>query len=125
MAAVDSVETAGSVSGKEDACGCATAAQPAMHIISKGPVFKSQIIRQAIRDFGDIIEHGPYLYGEYSDDIDEAVGALIAEGIARYVDDHRGRIGLTDYGRSYLQEFIEGGEFEDEEWEKVRRRCKA
>ena len=43
----------------------------AMHIISKGPVFKSQVIRQAIRDFGDIIEHGPYLYGEYSDDIDE------------------------------------------------------
>ena len=94
----------------------------AMHIINKGPVFKSQVIRQAIKDFGDIIEHGPYLYGEYSDDIDEAVGALIAEGVAHYVDDHRGRIALTDYGRAYLHEFIEGGEFEDEEWEKVRRR---
>ena len=96
----------------------------AMHIISKGPVFKSQVIRQAIRDFGDIIEHGPYLYGEYSDDIDEAVGALIAEGVARYVDDHR-RIALTDYGRAFLQAFVEGGEFEDEDWEKVRRRCIA
>lgn len=94
----------------------------AMHIISKGPVFKSQVIRQAIKDFGDMIEHGPYIYGEYSDDIDQAVGALINEGIARYVDDHKGRIGLTDYGRSYLQEFIKGGEFEDEEWEKARRK---
>lgn len=95
----------------------------AMHIINRGtPKFKSTVISQAIRYFGDIIEHGPYIYGEYSDDIDEAVGALIAEGVARYVDDHRGRIGLTDYGKAYLHEFIEGGEFEDEDWEKVRRR---
>ena len=95
----------------------------AMHIIDRGrPLFKSTVISQAIRDFGDIIEHGPYLYGEYSDDIDEAVGALIAEGVAHYVDDHRGRIALTDYGRVFLQAFVEGGEFEDEEWEKARRR---
>ena len=35
----------------------------AMHIISKGPVFKSQVIRQAIRDFGDIIENVRHMEG--------------------------------------------------------------
>lgn len=94
----------------------------AMHIISKGPASKSHIIRQAIKDFGDIIDHGPYLYGEYSDDIDEAVGTLLNDGLAYYIDDHRIRIGLTDYGREYLRRFASSWEFEDEDWEKVRKR---
>ena len=92
-----------------------------MYIISKGPAYRSQIIKQAIKEFGDMIEHGPYIYGEYSDDIDEAVERLHWDGIARYVS-HRGRIELTDYGRKYLQAFIEGGAFEDEDWEKARGR---
>lgn len=92
-----------------------------MYVIGKGPAYRSQIIREAIKEFGDMIEHGPYLYGEYSDDIDEAVERLQWDGIARYVS-HKGRITLTDYGRAYLHEFIEGGEFEDEDWEKARGR---
>ena len=94
-----------------------------MYIIGKkGPIFRSGIIRQAIKEFSDMIEHGPYIYGEYSDDIDEAVERLCWDGIAKHIDDHKGRITLTDYGRAYLHEFIKGGAFEDEEWEKVRGR---
>ena len=96
-----------------------------MYIIGKGPAYRSQIMRKAIKDFGDIIEHGPYLYGEYSDDIYEATDRLCWDGIAKHLDDHKGRITLTDYGRAYLQEFIGDGEFEDEEWEKVRGRMIA
>lgn len=96
----------------------------AMHIISRGPIFRSGIIKQAIKEYGDIIEHGPYIYGEYSDDIDEAVSSLLSEGLARYVDDHK-RIALMGYGRECLRVFIEGGEFEDKEWEEVRRRAGA
>ena len=96
-----------------------------MYIIGKkGPIFKSGIIKQAIKEFGDMIEHGPYIYGEYSDDIDEAVERLHWDGIARYVS-HRGRIELTDYGRQYLHEFINGGAFEEDDWEKARRRMIA
>ena len=93
-----------------------------MYVIGKGPAYRSQIIREAINEFGDMIEHGPYIYGEYSDDIDEAVEHLHWDGIARYADDHKGRIELTDYGRKYLHEFIKGGAFEDEDWEKARGR---
>ena len=93
-----------------------------MYIVGKGPAYRSQIIKQAIKEFGDMIEHGPYIYGEYSDDIDEAVERLGWDGITRCADDHKGRIELTDYGRKYLHEFIEGGAFEDEDWEKARGR---
>lgn len=92
-----------------------------MYIIGKGPAYRSQIIRQAINEFGDMIEHGSYIYGEYSDDIYEAVERLQWDGIAQYVSCN-GRITLTDYGRKYLHEFIEGGAFEDEDWEKARGR---
>ena len=62
---------------------------------------------------GDMIEHGPYIYGEFSDDIYEAVERLQWDGIAKYVSPN-GRVVLTDYGRKYLHEFIKGGAFEDE-----------
>ena len=93
-----------------------------MHLISKSPKSCSAIIREAIDKFGDMIEHGPYIYGEYSDEIDEGTKALIYEGIAQYVGDQWRSIELTDYGRKFYDEFVNGGEFEDEEWEKARRR---
>jgi len=92
-----------------------------MYIIGKGPAYRSQIIREAINEFGDMIEHGPYIYGEFSDDIYEAVERLCWDGVAKYVS-RNGRITLTDYGGKYLHEFINGGAFEDEDWEKASGR---
>ena len=43
---------------------------------AKRPQSKSAIMRDCIKKYGDLIEHGPYIYGEYSDDIDEAVAGI-------------------------------------------------
>lgn len=91
-------------------------------LLSDGPIYRSGIMRKGIAAFGDIVEHGPYLYGEYSDDLDEAVDSLLAQGLARYIDDHRGRIVRTEYGTKCLAMFTDGGAFEDDDWETVRKR---
>lgn len=93
-----------------------------LDILADGPIYRSGIIKKAIGKYGDIIDHGPYIYGEYSDDIDEAVTSLMSCGAVRYKDDHKGRIEATDYGRHLLALFMDGGPYEDEEWEIVRGR---
>ena len=93
-----------------------------LDILADGPLYRSGIIKKAIGKYGDLIDHGPYIFGEYSDDIDEAVTFLMSCGAVRYIDDHKGRIGATDYGRHLLALFTDGGAFEDDEWEIVRGR---
>ena len=71
------------------------------------PMYKSGIMKECIRRYGDIIEHGPYLYGEYSDDIDEAIEGLCAQGLLRR--DPSGttyKISLTDYGANVFDMFL-------------------
>ena len=73
----------------------------------KRPQTKSAIMRDYIQKYGDLIEHGPYIYGEYSDDIDEAIEGLCAQGILRR--DPSGttyKISLTDYGANLLDMFL-------------------
>ena len=73
----------------------------------KRPQTKSAIMRDCIQKYGDLIEHGPYIYGEYSDDIDEAIEGLCAEGILRR--DPSGttyKISLTDYGVDLFDSFL-------------------
>lgn len=95
-------------------------------LVGDGPLYRSGIIKKAIGRYGDLIDHGPYIYGEYSDDIDEAVTALMSCGAVRYKDDHKGRIEATDYGRHLLALFIDSGPYdEDDEWEIVRGRVMA
>ena len=73
------------------------------------PQSKSAVMRNCIRRYGDLIEHGPYLYGEYSDDIDEAIENLVNIGIL-----HRVRTGpqypylitLTEYGAALFDSFL-------------------
>ena len=71
------------------------------------PMYKSGIMKECIRRYGDLIEHGPYIYGEYSDDIDEAIEGLCAQGLLRR--DPSGttyKISLTDYGEDLLRTFL-------------------
>ena len=60
---------------------------------------KSAIMRECIERYGDIIEHGPYLYGEYSDDVDEAIEGLCSDGVlTRSKVGTAYRIRLSEYG---------------------------
>ena len=71
------------------------------------PMYKSGIMKECIRRYGDLIEHGPYIYGEYSDDIDEAIEGLCAQGLLRR--DPSGttyKISLTDYGANVFDMFL-------------------
>ena len=73
------------------------------------PMYKSAIMKECIRRYGDLIEHGPYLYGEYSDDIDEAIEGLCSQGVLRR--DPSGttyKISLTDYGEDLFDSFLHG-----------------
>lgn len=88
-------------------------------VVDKSPIYKSGIIREAIAKYGEWIDHGPYIYGEYSDDIDEAVGSLLSQGAIRHIANGP-RIIITDYGRHLLSMFIDGGPYEDDDWEGVR-----
>ena len=71
------------------------------------PMYKSGIMKECIRRYGDFIEHGPYLYGEYSDDVDEAIEGLCAQGTLRR--DPTGttyKINLSDYGADLFDSFL-------------------
>lgn len=71
------------------------------------PMYKSTIMKECIRRYGALIEHGPYLYGEYSDDVDEAIEGLCAQGILRR--DPTGttyKIRLSDYGADLFDSFL-------------------
>lgn len=71
------------------------------------PMYKTAIMKECIKRYGDLIEHGPYLYGEYSDDVDEAVEGLCSSGVLRR--DPSGttyKISLTDYGADLFDSFM-------------------
>lgn len=90
----------------EDFCPADFAVMSVLSIKGK-PMYKSGIMKECIRRYGDLIEHGPYLYGEYSDDIDEAIEGLCAQGILRR--DPSGttyKISLTDYGADLFDGFL-------------------
>ena len=51
---------------------------------------------EVIDIYGDMIEHGPYLYGEYSDDVDEAMIGMSSWGaLADWC--------ITEYGKDLLE----------------------
>ena len=90
----------------EDFCPADFAVMSVLSIKGK-PMYKSGIMKECIRRYGDLIEHGPYIYGEYSDDIDEAIEGLCAQGILRR--DPSGttyKISLTDYGADLFDGFL-------------------
>ena len=67
---------------------------------------KSAIMRECIERYGDLIEHGPYLYGEYSDDVDESIGILLSDGILQRQTPHGVPISLTEYGKQLFDAFM-------------------
>lgn len=87
---------------------------------AKRPQSKSAIMRDCIKKYGDLIEHGPYIYGEYSDDIDEAIEGLCHDGVLRR--DPTGKtykISLTEYGRALFDRFLHSP-IEDEDLEAMK-----
>lgn len=83
------------------------------------PMFKSAIMRECIKRYRDI-EHGPYLYGEYSDDVDEAVEGLCSQGVLRR--DPSGttyKISLTEYGDALFTTFLHT-QTEDDDLEAIK-----
>lgn len=84
------------------------------------PMSKSAIMAEAIHKYGDLIEHGPYIYGEYSDDIDEAVEGLCSDGVLRRAKEGTVyRITLTEYGHALLDRFLHSP-VEDEDLEAMK-----
>ena len=71
------------------------------------PTTKTKLMHHCIDRYGKFVEHGPYLYGEYSDDIDEAMEALNSWGCL----DSKWR--LTDFGDGVLKRIY--AEIDDEE----------
>lgn len=71
------------------------------------PISKTKLMHRCIDRFGDHVEHGPYLYGEYSDDIDEAMEMLRCCGLLR--KDWT----ITDFGAGVLERIR--SEIDDEE----------
>lgn len=61
------------------------------------PRSKTKFMQHICEKFDGILEHGPYLYGEYSDDADESMMQLQAYGALD------GRWQITDYGRKLLE----------------------
>ena len=87
---------------------------------AKRPQSKSAIMRDCIKKYGDLIEHGPYLYGEYSDDIDEAIEGLCADGILHRAKEGTAyRISITEYGRALFDRFLHSP-IEDEDLEAMK-----
>ena len=87
---------------------------------AKRPQSKSSIMRDSIRRYGDLIEHGPYLYGEYSDDIDEAIEGLCSDGILRREKQGTAyRISITEYGAALFDRFLHSP-IEDEDLEAMK-----
>ena len=84
------------------------------------PMYKSTIMQDCIKKYGDLIEHGPYLYGEYSDDIDEAIEGLCSEGVLRRAKEGTAyRISITEYGRALFDRFLHSP-IEDEDLEAMK-----
>lgn len=76
--------------------------------IKDKPMTKSLIMRECIKRYGDLIEHGPYLYGEYSDDVDESIESLFHIGILGHSKRVEGdnRIIMTEYGHALFDRFL-------------------
>lgn len=83
---------------------------------------KTSIMHDIIRMHGDIIEHAPYIYGEYSDDIDQGITSLKNDG-AIYSDPND-RYHISDYGERMLETVTSGLYAWDEEVEKAVGRLK-
>ena len=82
----------------EDCCPADYAVMSVLSIKGKA-LSKSAIMRECIERYGDLIEHGPYLYGEYSDDVDEAIEGLCSDGVLmRSKVGTAYRIRLSEYG---------------------------
>lgn len=86
-----------------------------------GKKSKTQLMNELIEKYGDIIEHGPYLYGEYSDDIDEGVDQLCSFGIL-----HRKNYKLerTETGQKMLEIMLSNIWIFDEDVKKAIKRVK-
>lgn len=81
------------------------------------PRSKTSIMKEAIKRYGHIIDHGPYLYGEYSDDVDEAVGNLCEIGI---LETKNGKFEITDYGQELFDAFLDADDLEDDDLIRMR-----
>ena len=82
----------------EDFCPADYAVMSVLSIKGKA-LSKSAIMRECIERYGDLIEHGPYLYGEYSNDVDDAIEGLISYGVlTRSKIGTAYRIRLSEYG---------------------------
>jgi len=78
---------------------------------TEDPIYKTNLMHRIVKEHGDVIEHAPYIYGEYSDDIDEAVNSLLSWGAIR----SKPRLVRTDYGERLYQCLIENREQWDED----------
>lgn len=68
----------------------------AVLICADVPQSKTKLMHRVIDIYGDMIEHGPYLYGEYSDDVDEAMSGMCSWGaLADWC--------ITEYGKDLLE----------------------
>ena len=81
------------------------------------PRTKTAIMKEAIKRYGHIIDHGPYLYGEYSDDVDEAIEGMYADGILKR---ENGKIGITDYGTELFNAFLDAEELDDDDLIRIK-----
>lgn len=77
-----------------------------MYVFSVRSQTKTSAMKKVINRFGDLIEHGPYRYGEYSDDVDESIGNLLIDGILQRQTPHGVIIGLTEYGKQLFDAFM-------------------
>ena len=73
--------------------------------------YKTRVMNALIKEYGDIVDHGPYMgYGrEYSDDIDEAFISMESWG-ALYTNEE-GKFRITGYG-ILLHDCLMSGEWE-------------
>lgn len=84
-----------------------------------GKKSKTQLMNELIEKYGDIIEHGPYLYGEYSDDIDEGIENLCCCGIMYR---NKYKLERTESGNKILEIMLSNKWEFDEDVEKAIKR---
>lgn len=84
------------------------------HLAENGPMYKTGMMQDIIREFPDDMEHGEYLIPgkEYSDDLDQAMTTLSNDGAIGYVG---GKLALTDYGRDLYDTIMAHPEVEIDE----------
>lgn len=87
--------------------------------------YKSTIMQDLIKRYGDSFEHGEYLIPgkEYSDEIDEAVTIMGEWGAISC--DHDNRWSITEYGKDLVDCLMSGDFAWDEDVEKMIERVKA